>query len=301
MELQPRFIERPVHPTTPQHPQHSPPPTKILNNPSKFTIQNIISHKYNKIKDKYNITKNYNTYLCQWTLDNYTIYNKWMSQRELFPYNLPLVIKHNVNLLTIYYTNYQHKYYKNIIDTHFNPIQSKDTRSIPPSEKIPYTQIVIAECNPERDINTTTNTIQTQNEITHLYENTGRYLTSIPTTRLKWLWQQYHSNTHNRHDLVPPTQSFETEIIWLYQRYKNKTHIKDPLKTSHYTIPINILDTLTTTLDISQSYFSSPLTCQNKSPNSTHPTLETKSLDHLALPSKTNGRVLVTHTHTMKN
>ena len=92
MELQPRLIERPVHPTTPQHPQHSPPPTKVLNNPSKFPIQNIISHKYNKTKDKYKITKNYNTYLCQWTLDNYTIYNKWMSQRELFPYNLPLVI-----------------------------------------------------------------------------------------------------------------------------------------------------------------------------------------------------------------
>ena len=63
--------------------------------------------------------------MCQWTLNDHTIYNKWMPQTELFPHNLPFVIKYNINLLTIYYTNYQHKYYKNIIDTHIIPYKTK--------------------------------------------------------------------------------------------------------------------------------------------------------------------------------
>lgn len=78
-----------------------------------------------------------------------------MPQRELFPVNLPLVIEHNTNLLTKYYTNYQHQHYRKIIDTHFTSIQNRDTRSIPPPETIPYSQIVISECDPEKDINTT--------------------------------------------------------------------------------------------------------------------------------------------------
>jgi hypothetical protein len=184
-----------------------------------------------------------------------------MQQRKLFPFDQPLTIKHNINLLIEYYTTCQHRYYKHTLDKYFTPLQDKDTRSIPPAETISFTQIIITECNPEKDINTTQNTIQTQNEVTHLYENTGRHLTSISTNRLKWLWQQYHKNAYITQNLVPPIQPFETEIIWLYQRYKNKTHIKDPLKTTHYTIPISILDTLTSTFNISQSYFSSPITC----------------------------------------
>ena len=260
-EIHPRMTEGPIHPIPPEQPQYPNPPIKIINNPSKFSIHTIISHSNKKTKDKYKITKNYDTYLCQWILSNHIIYNKWISQREFFPYNQPLVTKHNTTLLQEYYTKHQHSYYKNILETYFTTVQNRDTRFIPSSEIIPHTQISITECNPENDIITSKNTIQTQNEVTHLFEDTGRYLTTISTTRLKWLWQQYHMNAANSHNLIPPTQIFETEIIWLYQRYNIKIHNKNPQKNTHYNIPMNILDTLITTLNISQSYFSSPLTC----------------------------------------
>ena len=211
--LNTRTTETPVQIT----PQYSHPPLYIIQNPKKFSIYNIINHKLNKTKDKYKITKKYTSYLCQWITQNHTTYNKWLPQRELFPFNEPTVIEHNINQLTKYYTTYQHKYYKNIIDIHFTPIQFKDTRHITPPAIISHIQIVSTECNPEKDITTTYNTIQTQGEDTHLYDNTGIYLTTILTTRLKWLWQQYHINVHNNHEIVPPIQTFEIEIIWLYQ------------------------------------------------------------------------------------
>ena len=78
---------------------------------------------------------------------------------------------------------------------------------------------------PKKNIITKKNTIQTQNKLTHIYEDTGRYLTTIPTTKLTWLWQKYYKNHYNTHGLVPPTQPYETEIVWLYQQYKYKPPI----------------------------------------------------------------------------
>ena len=172
----------------------------------------------------------------------------------------PQVIEHNIRLLKEYYTNHQHTYYKNLIHIHFTPTQTKDTRFIPSPTILSHIQISITECNPERDINVLTNTIQTQNELAHIYDDTGRYLTTIPTTRLKWLWHQYNKNTHNTHRLVPLTQTFEKKIVWLYQRYKHKTP-KDPVKESHHTLPQPLLDSITKTFNITHSYFSSPITC----------------------------------------
>ena len=124
-ELLPRIVERPIHYTPPQQPQYPSPPTNIINNPNKFPIEIIISHKLKKTKDKYKIIKNFNTYLCQWTLRDQTIYNKWMPQRELFPFNMPLVISHNINRLTEYYTQYQHRYYKSILIHTLPPYKTK--------------------------------------------------------------------------------------------------------------------------------------------------------------------------------
>ncbi len=124
-----------------------------------------------------------------------------------------------------------------------------------------HTQISVIECNPEKDITTVKNTIQTQNEVTHIYEDTGRHLITIPTTRLKWLWQQYNKAIYSTHGLVLPTQPFETEVVWLYQRYKYKIPKKDPLKASQHTLPQCLLDSITKTFNISHSYFSSPVTC----------------------------------------
>ena len=91
-----------------------------------------------------------------------------------------------------------------MINNHFTPEQTRDTRFIPPPTKIPHTQISIIECNPKNDIVTTKNNIQTLGEITHIYEDTGKFLITIPTTRLKWLWQQYHYSNHSTHGPIPP-------------------------------------------------------------------------------------------------
>ena len=203
-ELTPRMSEDPLRLPLPPQPEQPNPPPNIKNNPLKFPIQIILKHKIKETKDKYKIAIKTNTYLCQWTTQNNTTYNKWLSQRDLFPLNQPPVIEHNINLLKEYYTKYQHNYYKNIVNTHLTPTQTKDSRFIPPSTIIPQTQISITECNPEKDILTITNTIQIQNELTNIYEDTGRHLITIPTTRIKWLWQQYNIDKYNTHGLVPP-------------------------------------------------------------------------------------------------
>ncbi len=185
-EMTPRIPENPLHLLLPQQPQPQPPtpPSNVKNNPIWFPIYTITNHKTHKTKDKHKITKIYNTYLCQWTLQNNITYNQWIPQRELFPLNQPTVINHNINLLKKYYTKYQHRHYRNIINTHFTPEQTRDTRFIPPPTIIPCAQISITECNPKKDINTNKSTIQTQNEITHIYDDTGKHLITIPTTRL---------------------------------------------------------------------------------------------------------------------
>ena len=94
-------------------------------------------------KDKYKITKKFNTYLCQRTLQNNTIYNKWLPQGDLFPLNQPQVIEHNTKLLKEYYTKHQHRYYNNIVNTHLAPTKIKDPRFIPPPTILPHTQIII--------------------------------------------------------------------------------------------------------------------------------------------------------------
>lgn len=156
---------------------------------------------------------------------------------------------------------HQHKHFKNILNAYFTPTQIKDTRFIPPPTLIPLTHISITKCNLGKDIITKKATIQTQHALTHIYDDTDRHLITIVTTRLQWLWQQCNNSNHNTHGLVPPSQSFETELIWLYQRYKYKIPNKDPLKASQHTLPTTILDTFITTFNISHSYFSLLVIC----------------------------------------
>ena len=112
-----------------------------------------------------------------------------MPQREVFPLNQPPVIEHNIKLSKEYYTRHQHSYYKNIVITHFTLAQTRDTRFIPSPTLMRHTQISIIECNPEKDITIVKNTIQTPNESTYIYEDTGKHLFTIPTIILKWFWQ----------------------------------------------------------------------------------------------------------------
>ena len=67
-ELTPRIAENPLHPPPPQQPQQpqqNNPPYNIKINPLKFPIHTILNHKSNMTIDKYKITKEFNTYLCQ--------------------------------------------------------------------------------------------------------------------------------------------------------------------------------------------------------------------------------------------
>ena len=142
----PSTTEIPIHPPMPPHP---PPPPNIKNNPISYPIHSILDHKEIKTKDKYKITKEYQTFLCQWNLSNNIVFNKWMPQREIFSLNLPHVIELNTSLLVNYYSNKQNTFYKNIINANFTLEQNKDTTHIPPLLIIPLVHISINECNLE--------------------------------------------------------------------------------------------------------------------------------------------------------
>ena len=139
--------------------------------------------------------------------------------------------------------------------------QNRDTKYIPSQLTIPLAHISTNECNPERDIKVDIHTIQIVNEVAHIYEETRKYLITIPMDRLKWLWKQYTTSLNRPHGLIPQTQPFETEIVWLYQRYKYRIPKNDPLKYSHHSMPKILLDHITPSFDITHSYFSSPVTC----------------------------------------
>ena len=174
--LMPRTPDNPPVPQAQQTPHHPNPPPNIIQRPQEYHKSTILAHKIITIKDKYKITKNYDTYLCQWTQPNNNIYNKWMPQQELFPPNYPTVTQHNLILLEKYYTTKQHNHYQQLITTHFSHEINRDPRFIPSSTTIPLIHVSIQECNPKKDIATYTKTIQINNTKTHLYENTGRHL-----------------------------------------------------------------------------------------------------------------------------
>ena len=73
------------------------------------------------------------------------------------------------------------------MNSYLIPEQNRNTRFIPPPTAVTFTQIFINECNPEKAILTNKETIQINNEEIHIYEDTGKNLITIPTTRLKWL------------------------------------------------------------------------------------------------------------------
>jgi len=100
----------PLHPLLPTLPHQQNSPLHIQNNTLRFPLHNITNHKTKEIKDKYKISKIYNTYLCQWSLQNNTTYTKWMTQRDLSLFNQPTIIAQNITLLAQYYTK-QHQYW----------------------------------------------------------------------------------------------------------------------------------------------------------------------------------------------
>ena len=143
-------------------------------------------------------------------------YNQWQPQQALFPLHAPNTIKHNITCLEKYYLERKNETQQQIFHNHHPQEQRQDPRSISLPTNIPLTNISITECNPSKDINTQTHTIQIQQNSAHIYDSSGKYLISIPTCRLTWLWNQYQNGLNTPLNLEPQTQSFETEVVWLY-------------------------------------------------------------------------------------
>jgi hypothetical protein len=163
---------------------------------------------------------------------------------------------HNLTLLTHYYTRIQHRTYTNLITIHFLPEQPQGTKYIPPPLALPLIHISNEECHPSRDISTTQSTISITHNQAHIYQNNGKYLLTIPITRLQWLWTQFHFAQQQPQFLEPPLQPFEIEVIWLYQRYNYKVSQKNPTAILHYILPIPLQKFLHTTFNTTHSYFS---------------------------------------------
>ena len=174
----------PQHPTplyTPESP-YPPPTNNMFNNPRQFPIHTILDHKQRQLIDSNGIKRNDTSYLCQWITLNNTIYNKWRTQRELFPYCDAYTSCHNTELLTQYYTKRQHKHFTNIVNAYFSTEQLRDTRYVILATIIPLAHISINECNPESDIETNT-TLSKHNSTSLTYMKTTDD-TSLPSQKL---------------------------------------------------------------------------------------------------------------------
>ena len=143
---------------------------QIIFRQNQFPIQSIIKYRSNTYKDKIKITKKYTSYLCQWLLPNKTIYDKWLPQKDLFPWNNQNTINYHILLLTQYYTHKHNQHFTNILQLNFNEEQMRDSIYIPPPQVIPLCHIHINECNPDNDIARTQNTIQSQHGVSHIYD-----------------------------------------------------------------------------------------------------------------------------------
>ena len=93
--------------------EHPKPPSYIIKDPTHFPIQSIRNDRPCAYTNKYKITKNCISCLCQWTLPNKTTYNKWLPQKKLFPWKNQNAINLNILLLTQYCTRKQHQHFTN--------------------------------------------------------------------------------------------------------------------------------------------------------------------------------------------
>jgi ribonuclease HI len=254
----------PLHPPAPPLPPHPLPPHHFLYNLLHHPITDILAHKTHSTLDYNHIRKTYTSFLCQWSLPNHLIYNKWLPQDTLLPWNNPPILSHHLTLLTQYYKTKQHQHFRNLLQAHFSIIQDRDTRYISPPPTLPLITISTQECNPEKNILTHQPTITTQTNTTHIYDELGTHLITIPLPCLHWLWNQYNNTLLHPPPLEPTIQSFETEIMWLYQRYRPHIPKYNPLHNSQYTFPSQLNTNLHNTFNITHSYFSSPTTCSTQ-------------------------------------
>ena len=140
-------------------------PSLQIWNQIKLTLPNaILAHRFISKKVRFCIIRTYHTYLCKWTFQDNICYKKWQNQFILLHPKQQSSHKYHINNLITYYTNQQNNHYYKFIGKHFNPSQIKDTRHISPILHLPLITISIHECNLDKDIITTTNTIHVHDQ-----------------------------------------------------------------------------------------------------------------------------------------
>ena len=77
---------------------------------------------------------------------------------------------------------------------YLNYIQTKDKKYIHPPLNITNLRTYMQECKPDKDILTNKSTIQIQGLDSHIYDHNGKYITTITTERLQWLWNHFSHN-----------------------------------------------------------------------------------------------------------
>jgi hypothetical protein len=92
---------------------------------------------------------------------------------------------------------------------HFLQQQLKDTKYISPPTILPLIHISIDKCNPDKDIDFNTPTIQLNHDDAHIYEQNGTHLITISIIQLTWLWNQYYKIQQTQLNISPLLQTIE--------------------------------------------------------------------------------------------
>jgi hypothetical protein len=98
--------------------------------------------------------------------------------------------------------------HKDNIQKHFYQQQKKDTKYTTPSLMTPYIHLSTEECNPDKDIQTTSPTIQIREDTANIYDAKGKHNGQVSRDRLEWLWRQYENFKQNPKTMNPPIQDF---------------------------------------------------------------------------------------------
>lgn len=254
-------------PSPPTQLPHTPPisnptPVQITRQLHKYPINHILANKpFARTDRQFQISSYTNKYYCQWIFPNNTNYTSWLLEKHVFPYNIPTITHHNTSLLKQYYVHQQNLEYSHILSKHFHQPQLTDSRHIIQPSDLEHVHISLTKCNPDKDMYTQRPIIQTEHDHANIYDATGKYILTIPLSRLQWLWKQYNIYQNKNKYIFPPLQDFETEVLSLYQRYTTHNLSEDHHKNTQYYINTTLLAFLIDMFAIQHSYFSSPITC----------------------------------------
>jgi hypothetical protein len=144
----------------------------ITTNNNPFKIQAIRDYKIKSTKEKLGNTKIYHSFLCL-TNNNE---EKWIPQTQIFD------IKEQEKVSHLIQSNQQK--HKDNIQKHFYQQQKKDTKYTTPSLMTPYIHLSTKKCNPNKDIQTTSPTIQIREDTANIYDAKRKHNGQVSRDRL---------------------------------------------------------------------------------------------------------------------